>query len=1790
MNKALLAGITGMKNHQVRMNVVGNNISNVNTTGYKGARVNFQDTLYQTIKGAGESTNPAQTGVGSVVGSIDSIMTSGGLQSTGRTLDLAINGNGFFKVMNPLDGKEYYTREGLFYIDKEGYVVNSNGYRLIGDLRTITTVKSSDANQVLKVEDLSANDTVATATGTKEYAVITPEETENETQTLTLQGTLSDGKAGSSYDFIISPVQIASIGTGDNYTLNADANTSLEDIGLVTGDVLEFNLSSAYTGEDTTYSFEVINALTQTVADLQQALAENTNGEIQMYFSQGGKEVPADELNGINKVAINLKTTELGPGVNLKVKNLNNPSFALNTTDNGVSGTGDDINTIVSMINEKSSSTGVIAENVNNCLKLSTQGKGENTILKVYGNAATLLGLPLSGTVDFPASTTGPANNARINPDLTDPGAKILTLQGTLADGTSGASYDFNINTASRADIDVGGEYTIAAGGNATLKDINPDFSDGDILKFTYTNSYTSENTSFEISINANETISWLQEQFVAKAKEKGLDQEVEMYFTNGGIEVDPSFLDCSGDEGIAFRTKDYGPGVSLEVKTTDSAGDSKLVFNGIQSGTGDDIDTIIEKINEQTSQTGVVASNTNSQLVLNTVGKGGTASLTVGGEAAYLLGLPVSATTSTSATVTGTEDYARVTKGEINEDSVKLILQGTSASGAQGAQVEIDIETATAADISAGVYTNDKNGDPISDLGDALMTDLGNIEEDDEIEISFVNNYKNTTGSFEIKVTDTDTVNDVMQAFNSYAEANNIDAEMYIDGNKIGFRTTDYGTGVTLSINTTDGVDAKNIFTGTGSELSTIETDGTYSENGTGDGIDEIIGKIRDVSAKAGVVATKFDNKLTLTTVGEGEDATLKITGEAAYYLGLPVSNDAFMAASTAANGENNLITESETENSSETLTLQGLLADGTVGQLTNINIETATAASIYAGEYDLDLIDPGNTNMVTDLGFDATDKIKVEYVDNTGNASSFEVSIGAGTVEDLKDAFDNAAGNNGYVTMEYTGHKIYFKTTESGSGVSLQVTTTDSSGALKNIFTGLNSDLANIETDGFYKIKGEGYDLNDIKDEINKYTDTSGVVAKISEDKLVLESVGRGENTTLTVGGSAAALLGLSTGIYTGTVNNDKPATTTGTEVFAYINGAETIEPTTTLTLLGVHEDGSVGSRSITIDTAEKATIVAFENKTIDADTDLLVDADIGFVAGDTIEFTIKDKYTGEIETFSIEVDNATTLASLKNDIATISNQKIEMYFTSDGEESVDLDGTGDEGVCFRAADYDPGISLSITTRDASGLVNRFNGTGFINGQAVDGGGDDIYEIAEKINTETTNTGVIAKIVNNRLVLETVGKGEDVSLDVGGDAASLLGFAPIKYQGVSHYAALSGSSEYESEFTDNQKPAGIYNGTSDKTATLTLRGTKYDGTNGEETDFTIDATEQAVINAGENYNIDANTKMSSLGFSEGDKIEFTIANSEESKKITMEVNNTQTLKDFQNALYAQASSQGLDNAIEMYYTSGGIEADFTSLDGNGDEGFGFRTADFGPNITLSIVVKDQNDNSKSMFDGTNSDFIVGAAEKSGTGDDIDSIISKINNETEVTGVIASKDADNRLVLRTSGDSEDATLFVDGDAASYLGLPSGVRNNEGVTVTSTLKLKGQGVSTLSIDGMGTINGTDNSGTAFEWEGGDAITDAGVAQIALYNFANQDGLLRVNNGMFLQSASTGREIKGDAGSNGFGTIESGNLEMSNVDLTEEFSNMIITQRGYQANARVVTVSDSMLEELLNLKR
>lgn len=136
MLRSMYSAVSGLKNYQTMMDVIGNNISNMSTYGFKKSRVSFSDLVSQQLSGASSpqtnlgGINPKQIGLGSTIGSVDTLQTQGSLQTTGRSLDLSISGDGFF-IANE-GNSSYYTRAGNFYLDKNGNLVTSNGLKVQG--------------------------------------------------------------------------------------------------------------------------------------------------------------------------------------------------------------------------------------------------------------------------------------------------------------------------------------------------------------------------------------------------------------------------------------------------------------------------------------------------------------------------------------------------------------------------------------------------------------------------------------------------------------------------------------------------------------------------------------------------------------------------------------------------------------------------------------------------------------------------------------------------------------------------------------------------------------------------------------------------------------------------------------------------------------------------------------------------------------------------------------------------------------------------------------------------------------------------------------------------------------------------------------------------------------------------------------------------------------------------------------------------------------------------------------------------------------------------------------------------------------------------------------------------------------------------------------------------------------------------------------------------------------------------------------------------------------------------
>lgn len=176
MIRSMYSGVSGLKNHQIKMDVIANNIANVNTCAFKASRVTFQDVYSQTIRSSSAANgniggiNPMQIGLGMTVASIDTLFGTAAPQITGQQLDLYLEGDGFFVVY---DGEnEYYTRAGNFAIDNEGNIVlRSNGLYLLDenggiiDTTGFTEVSVNSNGEVTGIDETDGSEMVIAVLG-----------------------------------------------------------------------------------------------------------------------------------------------------------------------------------------------------------------------------------------------------------------------------------------------------------------------------------------------------------------------------------------------------------------------------------------------------------------------------------------------------------------------------------------------------------------------------------------------------------------------------------------------------------------------------------------------------------------------------------------------------------------------------------------------------------------------------------------------------------------------------------------------------------------------------------------------------------------------------------------------------------------------------------------------------------------------------------------------------------------------------------------------------------------------------------------------------------------------------------------------------------------------------------------------------------------------------------------------------------------------------------------------------------------------------------------------------------------------------------------------------------------------------------------------------------------------------------------------------------------------------------------------------------------------------------------
>lgn len=283
MGTALSAGVTGLRAHDQLLDVVGNNLANLNTAGFKSRRVVFRDLIYSTpitasrsAEGVTGGTNPVQIGTGVQSGNIDRDLSQGGLEATGGLTDFAIEGDGYFVVTDGV--RNLYTRAGGFSIDEAGFIVDpSNGYRL---QRVGTSGESDGVNPGFQTPGASSIRVPFGATIPGEA-----------TSQVELTGNLPDSARGPVVQVLTSPVPVVAAGVPATAAtqLNAlDANF----VDYAAGDFLDITGTDS---DGSTVSTSVAVDGTSTLGDVLAAVNSAFTGGVATLDSDGNLVVTANE-------------------------------------------------------------------------------------------------------------------------------------------------------------------------------------------------------------------------------------------------------------------------------------------------------------------------------------------------------------------------------------------------------------------------------------------------------------------------------------------------------------------------------------------------------------------------------------------------------------------------------------------------------------------------------------------------------------------------------------------------------------------------------------------------------------------------------------------------------------------------------------------------------------------------------------------------------------------------------------------------------------------------------------------------------------------------------------------------------------------------------------------------------------------------------------------------------------------------------------------------------------------------------------------------------------------------------------------------------------------------------------------------------------------------------------------------------------------------------------------------------------------------------------------------------
>jgi flagellar hook protein FlgE len=493
MLKSLYSGVSGLTNHQMKLDVLGNNIANINTVGYKGGRINFSEALNQTIASAtpGRGTgyiNPIQVGLGMKTSSIENIFSQGSLENTGIITDLAIEGEGFF-IMKAGENS-LYSRAGQFYFNSNGKLVNQRGLAVQGwmynenvnaagfspgnmsDL-VIDSNKISEAAQTNNIY-LSGNLNAGLETTYEVWS--SPEE--NYAKAM-VTGTLIPGAvtvtAGVNDDFNIEIASNASTNINESITLTAgnyaDANALVAQLNtqIAANSNLDGRVEAVNVGGSIQLR-QVAGSENTTIT-----LTDGTNtvlGDLGFTDGDTGSATEAVGTSNINDlIYINSSANALVAGDTIQISGTNPDGSTLSAVFTyGAANDGTTINDLVTVIDASYTDVSVAFTDGKIVLTDDIEGDSETSISLSNGASNT-------GTVNFPSFTnttpgvTGKTTTSIVTYDSLGAAHNlIMNFEKTTTDGL----WNWSLSSSTDENITSGGS------GQVMFDD------SGQIISFTY--------------------------------------------------------------------------------------------------------------------------------------------------------------------------------------------------------------------------------------------------------------------------------------------------------------------------------------------------------------------------------------------------------------------------------------------------------------------------------------------------------------------------------------------------------------------------------------------------------------------------------------------------------------------------------------------------------------------------------------------------------------------------------------------------------------------------------------------------------------------------------------------------------------------------------------------------------------------------------------------------------------------------------------------------------------------------------------------------------------------------------------------------------------------------------------------------------------------------------------------------------------------------------------------------------------------------------------------------------